>query len=349
MKHKFFLSILLSFYSFAIRSQANEAEVDSILASKITISGFCLCQTKLADLKDLSGDLKTVGVEEMDLGKRCKGGSDSRYENGKGYYSEKYPGLIFQKDDENKISKIRLTKDFTGKLPDGTQINLKTLLLKDVLKIYPALNAKWGSRPCSDFWSFSNDTLAFFVKIDKNKNPQFPIDEKYYLDKPIEGIDLMISCYSLSHKHDNIDLFPLNEPMIFVDSIRLNQKAVENMYQPTEFAFVTVYKDSDATRIAGKEAKNGAIYIITKSFAEEHYWNYFKSKSQNYQKLVPDIETASKVVYILNNKVLENNFDKDLFVINDSSFIDLTVIDIEKLKSDYKILDKSIGVIIRTK
>jgi hypothetical protein len=137
--------------------------------------------------------------------------------------------------------------------------------------------------------------------------------------------------------------------MIFVDSVRMNQRAVKNMYQPTEFAFVTVYKDSNATRIAGKEAKNGAIYITTKSFAEGHYWNYFMSKSKEYQKLVPDIETASKVVYILNNKVLEKNFDKDLFEINDSNFIDMTVIDVEKLKSDYKILDKSIGVIIRTK
>jgi len=326
----------------------SEIHVDSLLAKKITISGFCLCRTTLDDLKNLTSDLKEVEVEEMDLGKRC-GSTDSRYENGKGYYSEKYSGIIFQKDDENYISKLRLSKDYVGKLPDGTSINMKTLLLKDILKIYPELNAKWGSRDCSDYWSFSNDTLAFFVKIDKNKKPQYPADEKYYIDKPIEGVDLMISCYGLSHKTDEFLLFSPNEPMFFVDSIRVNQNALESMYQPTEIAFITVYKDSNAIRLAGKDAKNGAVYVTTKLFARDHYWNYFKSKSIEYQKLVPDIKIESKVVYILNGQVLKTNFEKELFEINDDNFLDLTIINKEQLKRDYKISGKFIGVSIRAK
>src|SRR5215204_4879715 len=107
MRYKFSLTLFLCVYSFVIKSQINKIHIDSLLANKITISGFCLCRTTLNDLRSLTNDLKQVEVEEMDLGKRCIS-SDSRYENGKGYFSEKYPGLIFQKDDENYISKIRL-------------------------------------------------------------------------------------------------------------------------------------------------------------------------------------------------------------------------------------------------
>ena len=89
-----------------------------------------------------------------------------------------------------EISKIRLTKEFKGNLPDGTPVDLKNLKLKDVFDIYPKLKDTWGSRSCSDYWSFANDTLFFYVKIDTTKKPQFPIDEDYYSDKLIEAIDL---------------------------------------------------------------------------------------------------------------------------------------------------------------
>lgn len=283
----------------------------------------------------------------MDLGKKCFG-KDSRFVNGKGYFSDKYPGLIFQKDqDEDYISKIRLTKGFIGKLPDGALVNLNNLFLKDIINRYPELNSKWGSRGCSDYWSFSNDTIGFFVKIDKDKKPQFPIDEAYYLNKPIEGIDMLISCYSIFNKSSDFTLFPADEPMYFLDSIRIN-KAVLEAYDPSEIAFVSVYKDSNAIRIAGNEAKNGAIYIITKAFARNYYWNYFKSKSSDYLKMVPDLKSESKILYILNNKILNTNFEGYLFKINENNFLELNVISKEKLTSDYNISNKALGVIIKT-
>jgi hypothetical protein len=55
------------------------------------------------------------------------------------------------------------------------------------------------------------------------------------------------------------------------------------------------------------------------------------------------------VIYILNGKILEKDYEGELFVINDGNFIGLTAIDREFLKKTYKILDKSIGVIIKTK
>jgi len=295
----------------------------------------------------LSNDFKPIEVEEMDLGKRCIS-QDGRFENGKGYYSNKFPGMIFQKDQgTDEISKIRLTKDFKGNLPDGTPIDLKNLLLKDIFKIYPKLKDKWGSRGCSNYWHFANDTLFFYVKIDTTKKPQFPIDEAYYYDKPIEAIDLTISCYRIFEKKERYEQL-LNDPVFFIDSINVTRLEL-SQYQPTDIAVVTVYKDTNAIKLVGEQGKFGAVYIETKKFARNKYWNYFKSKSVDYFRIVPTAESDSYVIYILNDKLLKANFEGDLSVIDDKSFIELNIIDKQKLKKDYNISDKSFGVIIRTK
>jgi hypothetical protein len=55
------------------------------------------------------------------------------------------------------------------------------------------------------------------------------------------------------------------------------------------------------------------------------------------------------VVYILNEKVLEKNFEGDLSVIDDNNFISLTILDKQTLKLNYNISDKTFGVFIKTK
>ena len=101
---KFPIPILLSiFFANSLKAQDNKVAVDSALAAKITVSGFCLCQTTVADLKHLDKNLAEVAVEEMDLGKRCIA-SDGRFVNGRGYYSDSFPGMIFQKDQSRTIA-----------------------------------------------------------------------------------------------------------------------------------------------------------------------------------------------------------------------------------------------------
>ena len=349
MQFKIALSFLISLNSLTGHSQTNDQTslLDTSLAKKLTISGFCLCQTTLTDLQKLSNDFKLIEVEEMDSPKNCFG-QDGRYENGKGYYSNNFPGMIFQKDQSSdEISKIRLTKEFKGNLPDGTPIDLKNLKLKDIFKIYPKLKDKWGSRGCSNYWSFANDTLFFYVKIDTSKKPQFPIDEAYYYDKPIEAIDLLISCYRIFEKKERYkQLF--NEPVFFIDSVNVTRIEMQE-YQATDISVVTVYKDTNAIKHVGEQGKFGAVYIETKKFTRNKYWNYFKSKSAEYLNIIRTPESDSSVVYILNGNVLKINFESDLSVINDKNFIALTIIDRQKLNSVYKISDKSFGVVILTK
>lgn len=349
MRYCILITLLTLGFNLSGQTQSDKtANIDSILAKKITISGFCLCQNTLSDLQRLANDFSKIEVEEMDLPKNCYV-HDARYVNGEGYYSKQYPGLIFQKEGENSdyISKVRLTKDFKGKLPNGIYIELNDLKLKDVFVIYPDFKEKWGSRGCSDYWNFSNDTISFFVKIDKSIQPQFPINETYYLDKPVEAIDLLISCYSLKHKPIEIFKEPSNEPIYYLDNIKVN-KGVLSFYSPNEIAAVEVLKDSSAIKNEGEKGKNGVIYITTKAHARDTYWKYFCSKSNDFAKAVPNIEAEDEVCYILNGKILENNFEGDLFFIDDSNFIELKVIDKNELKTNYSVKNKKWGVVIKT-
>ena len=349
MRLKILFIFFISLFSLKGQSQTNKQTslLDTSLAKKITIGGFCLCQTTLFDLQNLSPDLKQIEVEEMDLGKKCIV-QDGRFENGKGYYSDQFSGMIFQKDQNtNQISKIRLTKDFKGNLPDGPSIDLKNLKLRDVFEIYPNLKEKWNSRGCSDYWHFDNDTLFFYVKIDTTKKPQFPIDEAYYYDKPIEAIDLLVSCYHIfqNEKDEFVQLF--DDPVFFIDSVNVTRIELQK-YKPDEIAFVNVYKDSNAIKLVGEQGKFGAVYFETKKFVRNKYWDFLKSKSTEYLKIVPTPESDSSVIYILNDSILGKNSEASLADINDETFIELKVIDKKTLRKTYKVFDKTFGIFIKT-
>jgi len=341
MKPTPFIIFCLIATPFLVKAQLS----DSAIIKKLTVTGFCLCKTTVENLKQSYRDVKEVDVEEMDLAKGCYS-QDSRFISGKGYTSDLQPGIIFQKEPQSDyISKIRLTKQFKGNLPDGTYIDLSKLLLKDLFKLYPALKGKWGSRDCSDYWNFSNDTLSFYVKIDKTKQPQFPVDEVYYANKPIEAVDFVTSCYNFKIDKTTVVLEDNDtDPIFFIDSVRVNKRVLQN-YNPNEIASVTVYKGSDATKKIDA-AINGLIFIETKKFAKLKYWKFFKSKSEEYSKLATSPEDDSNIQYILNKRILKDNFEGDLAAIDDKIFKGIQILSKQQLINDYNINDKDFGVLI---
>lgn len=247
---------LIFIFTFSILFSQNSAE------KLINLSEIKLCELTLTDLKNQDENLKEVEVVEMSL---CSDGfvTDGRFENLKGYSSKLFPGIIFQKDDNNDlVSKIRLTKEFKGNLPDGTYVNLNNLIAKDVLEKYPTYNT-WNSNGCSDYWSLTNNELYFYVEIDKRKEPRYPIDEKYYLTKSIQGIDIIANCYEISQKKKSI-----NDVLFIVDDKIVTKEQVDN-YDPKDIDNVTVLKEKAATEKYGERGKNGVIIIITKKYLEK--------------------------------------------------------------------------------
>ncbi len=94
------LLFLTIFHVIGQAQNKTNTAIDTTLAKKISISGYCLCQTNLDELKEIAPDLSKVTVEEMDISKECTG-QDSRFVNGKGYSSSHIPGMIFQKEKSN--------------------------------------------------------------------------------------------------------------------------------------------------------------------------------------------------------------------------------------------------------
>src|SRR5436309_317457 len=99
MAYRIYLIIFSFFQIYITYAQADSSinKMDSATKKKVTIGEFCLCYTSLSDLFYLDKDLQEVAVEEMDAPSKCIG-QDMRYENGKGYYSSKFTGIVFQKD-----------------------------------------------------------------------------------------------------------------------------------------------------------------------------------------------------------------------------------------------------------
>ncbi|MCL6219443.1 hypothetical protein [Zunongwangia pacifica] len=215
-----------------------------------------LCVFTLQDLKKQDPSIEKVAVTEMDL---CSDGfvQDARFENRIGYKSKEYIGILFQKDNySDAIAKLRLTKDFKGKLPDGTYIDVSTLSAKNIIEKYPELDT-WNSRGCSEFWSLTDEHYYFYVQIDKEKEPRYPIDKNYYLTKPIEGIDIILNRSEYCSKINPAD------PLIILDGKEVKKEDIENL-TPENVESITVLKES-AIEEYGEKGKNGVIVIKTKS------------------------------------------------------------------------------------
>lgn len=222
------------------------------------LSKIKFCELTIDDLKSEDPELKEVKLEEMDL---CSDGfvQDGRFENRIGYESKLYPGVIFQKYDANNsiIAKIHLTKIFKGYLPDGNYIEVENLKASDVLKKYDSLNS-WTSRGCSDYWAIKKeDKLNFYVKIDKNKNPRYPVDQKFYSEQLIEGVDIISNCYSYNQKTKN-------NPLYIVEGKEVTEQYIRDL-KPDDVDSITVLKDKSAVEKYGEKGKDGVIEIYLKN------------------------------------------------------------------------------------
>lgn len=244
------LTILVLITTIKTYSQKNDT---------IKLSDFKLCELTIDYLKQKDPNLRQIKVEEMDL---CSDGfvQDARFENRIGYESQLYPGVIFQKhqSDLNIIAKIHLTEGFKGYLPDGNYIDMKSLKAIEILKKYDNLQT-WISRGCSDYWGINQSKeIYFYVKINKDKKPQYPVDEKYYSEKPIVGIDILSDCYSYNEKKSQ-----KIKPLIILDGKEVSEESMYSL-KPEDVEKINVIKDKNAIDKYGEKGKNGVVEVFLK-------------------------------------------------------------------------------------
>jgi hypothetical protein len=139
-----------------------------------------------------------------------------------------------------------------------------------------------------------------------------------------------------------------NDPLFFIDSAVASRVEMEKL-NPGEILSVSVYKDKNITSLAGTEARYGIVYITTRGYMRSKYWNYFKSKSSEYSKIVLTPDADTNIQYILDNRILNTNIEGDLSLIDDRTFKGIRIINKKTLQKEFGISGKTYGVIIKTK
>ena len=138
-----------------------------------------------------------------------------------------------------------------------------------------------------------------------------------------------------------------NNPVFVVDSQRI-AKSDLSKYKPDSIALVFVMYDTSAMKIYGKDGKDGAVVIETRSFARRKFVSFLRNSSRQYDSLYSILGNDTSFVYILNNKVQSGNYEGNLSSINEDLFINLTVLTKDQLEIQYNIKGKEYGISIRS-
>ena len=136
-------------------------------------------------------------------------------------------------------------------------------------------------------------------------------------------------------------------PLIFLDSVSIDRTAMLK-FDPLAVASLTLLEGKDAMLTLGEAAKDGVIYIESIPFAKKRFQRYFRTKSKEYEDLVPNFDSDSTFQYILNDKVLEKDFEGNLASIDDKVFKQIKILSKEDLEKEYNINNKLVGVLIRS-
>jgi hypothetical protein len=75
-----------------------------------------------------------------------------------------------------------------------------------------------------------------------------------------------------------------SDPIFYIDSVNVDKSELQN-YKPTDIAAVSVYRDSDAIKLAGPEGKDGVVYIETKYSLKKRIGLSFLQNRKNTRRL----------------------------------------------------------------
>jgi len=136
-------------------------------------------------------------------------------------------------------------------------------------------------------------------------------------------------------------------PYFEIDGKPVTQAELGN-YNPNDIASLTTFYDKEAIKRFGEKAKDGAVTIETKGFAINKYEAFFKSTSTDYEKML-DETPREEIQYILNDRVLTEDYEGDLASIDKKLLKEIKIIDSKELAEKFNIKNKKVGVLIKAK
>ncbi|MGL2964439.1 hypothetical protein ACSVH2_11520 [Flavobacterium sp. RSB2_4_14] len=240
------LIILLLVISYNLFSQEN----------LVNLSKINFCPLTLDDLKKLDPDIKLVAIEQKDF---CRGNSteDGSSEIRFGYKSNLFPGVRFYepKNDQNLIQKIHLTNEFKGYLPDGKFVEIKTLLVSNVIQMYTSQIISTPNKCFNYYEMIKDEGQDIVLTIYKTNKVIQDRNQVTYQEQLTQSIDVSFECY-----YDYVE--EKYKPLYIIDGKETNEKEFLAL-NPERIKSVNVLKDKNAETKYGKKGKNGVIEIKT--------------------------------------------------------------------------------------
>lgn len=216
-----------------------------------------ICKLSIEDLQKMDPDIKRVTLEQKDF---CVDNftEDGSFESKFAYKSKLFPGVRFYepKKDEKLISKIHLTKEFKGYLPDGKFIEMKTLRVSSVVSMYTSIIDITPNKCNGYFELIKDEGQNFMLKVYKTNKPSNGANQINYEQQLTEGIDIIIECY-IDSREDN------HKPLYILNGKETKEEEILAL-NPDRIKSITVLKDHSAEIKYGKKGKNGVVEIKLK-------------------------------------------------------------------------------------
>ncbi|AYD48589.1 hypothetical protein [Arachidicoccus soli] len=133
-------------------------------------------------------------------------------------------------------------------------------------------------------------------------------------------------------------------PLFYLDNIRVDKVILKDI-KPRDIASVNLFKDLNANKSSGQAGKYAVVFFNTKN-AVKKYWNFLRSKSDDYAEDFPTPFSDSSAQYILNDSLIKYP-NITLQQLNDSNFQNIRVISQAELIRNYNINNKKFGVKIK--
>jgi hypothetical protein len=223
----------------------------------VNLSELNICKLTIADLKKMDPDITLVAIEQKDFCRETSS-EDGSPEIKFGFKSRLFPGVRFYepKNEEILITKIHLTKEFKGYLPDGKFVEIKIMYVSNLVNMYNRQVILTPNKCRGYFDMISDEGANFMLKIYKT-NERLDTG-KYIIDEQqlAQGIDIVFDCHDASVETRNKTLYVVN-------GRETTEKEFRTL-RPDTIVSVTVLKDHDGERKYGSKGKNGVIEVILK-------------------------------------------------------------------------------------
>ena len=166
-----------------------ETRTDSSF-TKFKVDNITTCYTTLTDLKRQNIDFKETKKNDLDsLFLNYSHHSDN-------YFVNKDKGLLIGTYDYTElVNTFWLTDKFNGTLANK-HIDAQNYTVSQMTTDFPEPRFRWSTTGVSPYWIYTNDTINFFITLDK-AIPRFPLDEKHYANNKMAGIQLELSCWKI--------------------------------------------------------------------------------------------------------------------------------------------------------